>query len=323
MVRIDTVAPDVSFQDLDPADPELVTAAVTDSSSGLDHGRISIRRVGSERFVPLSTTVADGTLRARVPSDDLAAGAYELRAEADDRAGNTGSTTSTTDGSAMVLTLPLKSPVTVSLVRKSSRKSAGARVRLVGRVRHRTGPGLSGAGLVLEQRFAAGSRSKMVRRPLRADGTGRFKLRLKSGPTRTVRVFYAGSRRNSRSASRRIRVAFRDHVAFRLTPDVLRNGGRVHMVGSVRGPGAIQPSRGKLVAIQYFDPGRSRWRPVEVLRASRSGRFRYRYRFRTISSAQRILFRAVSLPEAGWPYQGSTSAGRSVIVHPAGSSSKK
>ncbi len=88
------------------------------------------------------------------------------------------------------------------------------------------------------------------------------------------------------------------------------------MVGSVKGPGALPPARGKLVAIQYFDPSRSRWRPVEVLRARRSGSFRYEYRFRTISYAQRIIFRAVSLPEAGWPFEPSTSKPQSVIVYP-------
>jgi len=80
----------------------------------------------------------------------------------------------------------------------------------------------------------------------------------------------------------------------------------------------LRPSLGKLVAIQYFDPSRSRWRPVEVLKADRRGNFRYEYRFRTIDFAQRILFRAASLPEAGWPYSPSTSRRRSVIVYPAG-----
>lgn len=73
---------------------------------------------------------------------------------------------------------------------------------------------------------------------------------------------------------------------------------------------------GKLVAIQYYDPSRAKWRPAEVIRTNRKGRFSYRYRFRTIASAQRIIFRAASLPEAGWPFLPSTSKPRSVIVYP-------
>ena len=232
-----------------------------------------------------------------------------------DRAGNTGSTVSRIGGSAMVLSLPLKRPVRVGLARVG-------KATLRGRVRFGDGRGLSAVRLVAEQRFVPGSRRRVVRVPLRADGTGRFRLRLRPGPTRSVQVLYAGSRRNSRARSRRLRVAFRDRITFGLGPAKLRNGGRVTMTGAVRGRGAIRPAAGKLVAIEFFDPTRTTWRPVEVIRTGRSGRFRYSYRFRTIAYAQRILFRAKSLSEAGWPYLPSTSRPRSVIVYPAGRTSK-
>ena len=179
-----------------------------------------------------------------------------------------------------------------------------------------------GTRLTLEQRFAPGSLRRITQVPVLADGTGRFRLRLRPGPTRSVRVLYAGSRRNSRASSRRLTFAFRDRTTLAVSPAKLRNGGRVKMTGSVRGKGAIQPAAGKLVAIEYFDPARSTWRPVEVIRTGRSGRFSYSYRFRTIAFAQRILFRAVSLPEAGWPFRSSTSDPKSVIVYPAGRTSK-
>jgi hypothetical protein len=176
---------------------------------------------------------------------------------------------------------------------------------------------MAGADLVLEQTFAAGSRRQESLTPLTSDGAGRFAVTLRPGPRRKVRVLYAGTKLDARAASREIAVAFRDRTTFRLSPGALRNGGRVRMRGKVAGRGAVLPAGGKLVAIQFFDPSRSRWRPVEVLRAGRAGRFSYSYRFRTITSAQRIKFRAVSLPEAGWPYLPSTSVFRSVIVYPA------
>jgi hypothetical protein len=310
VVRIDTVAPNLAFLPRDPEDPELVTASVTDSSSGLDSGSISIRRIGSTTYVPLRTTVGRDQLQARIPSDDLTPGTYELRAQAEDRAGNTGTTSSDASGGAMVLSLPLKRQVRVSLSRVGD-SIADGKVRLA------SGVGLSGASLLAEQRFAPGSRRRVIRVSLRADGTGSFRFRLRPGPTRSVQVSYAGSRQNSRAGSRRLAFAFRDRTSFTLAPTRLRNGGRVTMTGAVRGKGAIQPAAGKLVAIQYFDPGRSIWRPVEVIRTGRSGRFRYSYRFRTIAYAQRILFRATSLSEAGWPYLPSTSTPKSVIVYPA------
>ena len=329
-VRIDRTPPVLSFDsERDPLNPEKVAVLVEDELSGLGRGRIEIRRIGSDgEFLPLSTTSEGNRLSASVPSDDLPAGTYELRAEATDRAGNDGSTVMTTDGSAMVLKLPLKRSVGIGL-RYRGRKSGVRRIltrqgkggALVGRIRHSGGPGIAAARLTVEERFADGSRKRLRSSTVTVDGTGRFALRLRPGPNRRVRVLYAGTARDSRTTSRWLRFNSRDRVTLRLEPKVLRNGGRTVMRGRVAGKGAIQPAGGKLVAIQYYDPARSRWRPVEVIRADRKGRFRYSYRFRTIASAQRILFRAISLPEAGWPYRPSTSAARSVIVYPKASSS--
>jgi len=88
------------------------------------------------------------------------------------------------------------------------------------------------------------------------------------------------------------------------------------MRGRVLTRGARVPASGKLVALQYLDPARGQWRPVEVLRTNRRGRFAYEYRFRTIAYAQRIVFRAVALPEAGWPYRPARSVTRTVVVYP-------
>ena len=324
-VRIDLTPPGLNFTSgPDPAAPELVSVVATDSLSGLDSGRIEIRRISEgAAFTPLRTQLEDGSLQAMIPSDDLPAGVYELRASATDRAGNTGSTISRENGSAMVLTLPLKRAVNVSLYHLGRRPQLRTATlgyakpaRLSGRVSRPGGIAIPGAKLTLEQRFSSGSRLKVVNSTIVSDGTGRFAVRLKPGPGRSVRILYDGTDLNSRAASRRLDVAFRDRTTLSLTPEILRNGARTTMRGVVMGGGAIQPAAGKLVAIEFFDPDRRLWRPVEVLRADTRGRFRYSYRFRTITSAQRILFRAVSLAEAGWPYPPSTSAPKSVIVYP-------
>jgi hypothetical protein len=297
---------------------------VSDPLSGVESGQVEIRRVGATgSFMALGTELVGNVLRARIPSDDLPAGVYELRASAVDRAGNPETTVSRQDGSAMITTLPLKRRVSLSL-RHQGRKpqvrnvtfTNPRRSRFAGMVRLAGGPGIPGARLTLEQRFRAGSRQRVVRSRIVADGTGRFAFGLRTGPSRSVRVLYSGTDLNSRTASRKLGLVVRDRTTLSLTPGVLRNGGRTTMRGAVIGRGAIQPAGGKLVAIQFFDPDRARWRPVEVLRADPRGRFRYSYRFRTITSAQRILFRAVSLAEAGWPYGPSTSGPRSVIVYP-------
>ncbi|MBK5232534.1 MAG: hypothetical protein JJE13_06100 [Thermoleophilia bacterium] len=322
-VRIDRRPPRIEFhRQRDPLDPEMIRATVLDSDSGLDFGSISVRPLGVDgEFTELETEESGSMLLARIPSDDLPSGKYTIRAEARDRAGNLVDTASS--GSGMVLKLPLKKPVrlTASIVRgkRFARKSLAdydSAVRVGGRL-SRDGRALSGISLLVEEKFATGSRRKKRSSRVRTDGTGRYALAVKPGPSRAISIRYPGSRVNQRTSSRELSLTVRDRTTFRIEPRVLRNRGRVRMTGSVQGKGALRPARGKLVAIQYFDPSRARWRPVEVLRANRRGHFRYSYRFRTIDFAQRILFRAVSLPEAGWPFSPSTSRRQSVIVYPA------
>ena len=105
-------------------------------------------------------------------------------------------------------------------------------------------------------------------------------------------------------------------VSLSVIPTLARNGRPVTLRGSVGHPGTRIPKGGKLVSIQFLDPARRRWRPVEMLRTNQRGRFVYRYRFRTISYAQRIIFRAVAVGEAGWPFRTAHTAGRSVLVYP-------
>ncbi len=325
-VRIDVTPPSLHFSPgSDPASPELASAEAFDNLSGLDAGRIEIRRLTDPGgFIPLETKLDGDILEARIPSDDLGPGVYELRATAIDRAGNTASSVTRQDGSVMVLRLPLKRPVKVNLGHLGNRPESGVATygygqsaRLVGRVSHQEGGGISGAGLTVEQRFNAGSDLRLVESKVVSDGTGRFVVRLRPGPGRSVRVLYDGTDLDGRATSQWLSLAFRDRTTMSVTPGVLRNGDRTTMSGVVMGNGASKPAAGKLVAIEFFDPDRRLWRPVEVLRTDRRGRFRYSYRFRTITSAQRILFRAVSLAEAGWPYRPSTSAPTSVIVYPS------
>ncbi|MGK2955055.1 MAG: hypothetical protein ACSLFI_05220 [Solirubrobacterales bacterium] len=323
-VRVDRRPPGVEFVERrDPLDPELIRARVRDTDSGFDSGTISYRQVGGgTEFTKLETGVTGGNLSARLPSDDLPKGKYLIRAETRDRAGNLGDTAIA--GSGFTITVPLKAETKLSIgFEKKTRARAVSRnfnetVRVEGRLLSSSGSPIAGADLLVEQRFAVGSKNESGVVRAKTDGTGRFAAGLKPGPSRMIRVSYPGSRTNQRAISRDLNLTMRDRVSFWISPQVLRNGGQVQMTGSIRGKGALRPARGKLVAIQYFDPSRSRWRPVEVLRATRKGSFRYRYRFRTIDFAQRIVFRAVSLPESGWPFSPSTSKPQSVIVYPAG-----
>ncbi len=323
VVRIDTAPPDFTFvRRRDPRDPERIEAAGTDLDSGTAKAAIAFRRAGTaDPFTILPTRDGgEGLYFARMPSDSLASGSYELRITGTDRAGNTGTGDRAEDGAPMVLRLPLKEGTVLQagFGRRTALKTRvgyRSRPRLHGRLTSRQ-EGLPGEPVTVLETFDAGSHPSRRTSRTRTDGTGRFALRLRPGPSRRVRLLYPGTATRARAYSRNLRIESSGRITLDLDPVKLHNGGRVTMTGRVARRGALVPSRGKLVAIQFLDPRRSRWRPVEVLRTRRDGRFLFRYRFRTIVSAQRIIFRAVALPEAGWPYLHSTTGRRSVIVFP-------
>lgn len=321
-IRIDRRAPVVEIEpERDRDEPEMLVARVTDPGSGTATGELSYRRLPGGDPVPLPTSLDGEELSARIPSDGLPAGRYEIRAWATDRAGNRGDSIDV--ATPTVLELPLKAEVKLTLRlrdgagKPSWARSGGRRAAIVaGRITAADGNPMPGATVTVEQTFDRGASRRNIRRLVRADGSGGFTARIADGPSRTVTARYGGDPVNRAAASGGVRLIARDRITFRTSPALLLNGGTAVMSGRVRGRGAAQPAGGKLVAIQYFDPSRGRWRPVEVIRADGRGRFRYRYRFRTISYAQKILFRAVSLPESGWPFRTTASKRLGVVVYP-------
>lgn len=321
VVRIDMTPPEASFRtSRDPEDPEVVSLLVEDADSGVKSASIGIRRAGTgNAFSTLPTNGSEGQFRARIPSDELAAGAYELNARVSDRAGNQTVVNSAVGGTPMIVNLPLKQKVDLTAVLggggTSHRAAYGTNQFIEGRLTSGGIP-LTNQTLRIVEKFVAGSSSEERSTEVTTDGDGRYRLRLAKGPSRTVEASFEGTRKLARAAGPALSLAVKGRIRLKIKPRKLFNGGVVRMKGAVGFAGALPPARGKLVAIQFFDPTRRKWRPVEVLRTNRTGRFSYRYRFRTISSAQKIIFRANALPEAGWPYLPSTSKPRSVIVYP-------
>ena len=321
VVRIDTTPPSASFSpDRDPDNPEIVSLFAGDADSGVSSASIGIRPAGTgNAFTSLPTSGSDGQFQARVPSDDLAAGAYEVNASVSDRAGNQAVVNATAGGAPLILNLPLKQRVDLTAMlgngTKSHRARYGSRQFVEGRLTSSGAP-LANQTIRIVETFAIGSNASGKTSTLTTDGDGRYRHSLATGPSRSVKVSFNGTPKLTRAIGPELELKVKGRVGLKIRPRKLYNGGVVRMKGSVGFAGALPPARGKLVAIQFFDPARRKWRPVEVLRTDRRGRFHYRYRFRTISSAQKIIFRASSLPEAGWPYLPSTSKPRSVIVYP-------
>ena len=306
-VKIDRSPPTVTFRGRpDPSRPEAVQFDLLDQVSGVVGGEVVISPVGSpQRGIEVEADLIDGRLEAEIPSDDLAPGGYEVVGWANDRAGNRGSS------APARLVLPLKIPVSVSLAAgRSGRRALAGSVRVAGEA-----PGRA-LDLVVEESFTPATGWPERRTTVRSAPDGTFQLVLPSGPARSVRVLFAGTATESRAVSRSVRILDRDQVTFAVSSRAIRNGKVLRMWGQVSGPGFGPARAGKGVVIQYFDPSRRRWRPVEVLACDEDGRFRFAYRFTTITSSQRILFRAQSSREAGWPFRPAASRKIGVVVWP-------
>jgi hypothetical protein len=104
-------------------------------------------------------------------------------------------------------------------------------------------------------------------------------------------------------------------VSLRVSPESVRVGEAITLRGRVR-PGEAIPSRGKLVAIQFYERAARRWRPALLLRTDRRGRFGRRYRFRSVSGTALVRLRAAVPTEASWPY--AFGASRPVLVRVRG-----
>jgi hypothetical protein len=320
-LRIDRTAPTVAFANAqDPSDPEMVRASVSDSLSGLASGVISYRREGGETWQPLVTTTSDARLEARLPSESLVDGRYELRAEARDQAGNVATSNLREDGSPMVLDLPLKvsTNLRASIGSSGHEKTVGyghpSHVR--GRLFDAAGAPVADAALDVSERFDDGSLAADQTRTVVTDGRGRFSVGLAPGTSRTIELDYAGSRRYRSTGEQHLRLDVRGSAQLSVSKRRPRVGRRFRFGGRVRHFAARMPGRGKLVELQVKRPGG--WDTVkQAFRTRPDGRWRFPFRFGNYYfEPTRFRFRLKVAQEGDWPYRPMTTASRIVTVVP-------
>ena len=333
--------------------PETVEAEVADAQSGPARGEIQMRRLGTDCWVELPSTLrASGVpgvdhLIATVP-DHLDPGTYVFRADVADAAGNTASTTLRADGREMAIrksapssewsdpiappALPQAAPAGKKLpraktrvfARLSWRRRRGARVTipfratamLSGRLVTAAGAGLPGRSLRIVSRPSRGALAQRRVDTVDTGPHGGFRLTLPAGPSRRIAVGYDGDSRWAASQRSGLALQVRSGVSLRAAPQALRTGDSLRLWGRVGSRGAPLPHRGKLVAIQYYETGARRWRPAMVVHSDRSGGFRVAYRFRYVTGTATIRLRAVALAEERWPY--AAGASRPLLVRVSG-----
>ncbi|HEX8104572.1 MAG TPA: hypothetical protein VF533_18290 [Solirubrobacteraceae bacterium] len=111
-----------------------------------------------------------------------------------------------------------------------------------------------------------------------------------------------------------VELRVRAATAMRVNRSRVANGETVLFRGRLRG-GHLPPN-GKLVALQVYSRGK--WRTFATPRASsRTGRWRYEYRFDGTRGSVRYKFRTKVLREAGYPFSTGKSRKVRVTVHGA------
>lgn len=314
-LRLDDVPPSGYLIEPEAERPEVIRAAVSDGHSGVAAGRISVRKIGGGEWIDLPTQAGvTGEVWARFPSDELEAGRYSVRLRVTDVAGNEFETDRRGNGSPMELKAPLTTDVRLdSRLRSGSSHGLSlevgfdARTELVGHLADETGRPLAGQRLAVSENPAAGSNSGARVHAVTTGARGYFEMPLARGPSRQVRVSFRGTDRYSEAEVGPLELKVRGSISFDASPRRLAIGDRVRFIGRVATRSVRMPSRGTLVAIQYFERATRRWRPVLVTRANRFGVFRAFYRFRYITGSARIRLRARLLPPARFPYSGAVS----------------
>lgn len=319
-VQVDNVAPEAAFERPSVQDPELIRAIVSDEHSGVAGGAISYRPEGGGDWRALQTRSEGGELRARVDSLSEPAGRYAFRVVAVDRAGNIAIATRRRGGGEMLLEFPLRPRTTLRASIGGERRASasyGARPKLEATLRAPGGP-VAGESVEVVERFDDGSSLVPRGRTVRTDSHGRIRIRLEPGPSRVVRIAYAGSRRWGPAAEKSVRLTVRARAGIGSVAPSFEAGHRIAFRGSVGVRGA-DVGRGKLVELQVRGGGVPSFRTVgHAFRTDERGNWQFRYRFgRFYERPTKYRFRLKVSRERWFPYRTPAfSPVRRVTVKP-------
>jgi hypothetical protein len=271
-------------------------------------------------------------VRAEVQTASVADGTHSLEVEVEDAAGNVSTayaglvttlnhalTTSTQlstmppdrgscNGSpcddAAKLSLAANDP-------KSLTRAFGhSPVTLEGRLMTPTGAPIKNAQVKLLQQVA-GSAAKTTAVAASTNPTGAWKLRVPAGPSRLLRVvYYSHVLDTIPAATLDVHETVRGAISLH-APSKAHVGRAITFSGQLAG--GYVPADGESIQMEIRYGGR--WRTIEVLPTTRTGRWTYKYIF-TIGAGVSYLFRAATVPNGGYPFASvHTKPVRVIVVH--------
>jgi hypothetical protein len=320
-LRYDDASPNLAFLAPDPNDPTLIAVQTSDLGSGVAAGQIEMRRQGGGNWLALPTIVQNGQLAAHIDDEHLGDGVFELQATATDAAGNQRTTTTRTDGSAEIVTLPLrlkmrlKSGVVVrhgskAHLARSAYASYGQLVRVRGALKSPEGNPLQDVEVQAWTQIKDGVTPPRLIATVKTSRTGAFSFLVRKGPSRSIKIRYGGTSQ-IRSATENLNLNVRAKTSMRPNHRRRVNGESVRFHGRIK-TGRI-PQHGKLVEVQVWVRGK--WRTFATTRAGHRGSWAYDYRFDGTRGNQTYRFRAKVPPETGYPFATGRSGVVGVRVH--------
>lgn len=322
-VMVDNLAPRVSFANSeDPDDPELIRASVADAHSGVDSYDVGYRQVGSTGpYHPMSVKRTGAELTARVNSAELPPGDYEFRIAATDVAGNSATSAQRKNGEQMILTFPLRSPVTLEAhlgggAGEEQHVGYDAGATAEGRLLGPNGKPLAGQQVTVVEEMRSGSLYPRRDGEARTDADGRWSVAIPPGPSGELHAYYDGTSRYLPAQDRVGGLSVNSRASFRPARRRVPEGEAVRFVGEVDHRDARIPSGGKQLSIQVKLGNKAKWITVkEDFRTRASGRFKFRYRFgKSYTQNVRYKFRLKIHGEADWPYLETLTRPKPVIV---------
>jgi hypothetical protein len=178
---------------------------------------------------------------------------------------------------------------------------------VAGRLLDRRGRGVAGARVCVATRIRMkGAVERIAATPL-TDARGRFRVDLRTGPSREVRVAYWPSARAALERHLDLSVRVRPRLVLR-PRHPLHNGDRVRFKARLPGPYAA----GRRVRIQVH-AGR-RWLDLRQGHTGSRGIYRARYRFHATTGRRRYAFRAAVPKQSGYPYEAGRSRVKRITV---------
>ena len=202
-LRYDDASPELAFEPAGPDDPTLV--AVRTSDRGPGWARADLDAPPRPRpTAGVANHGRGGRLVAHIDDEHLGDGVFELQARAADLAGNERSTDLRSDGTKATVTLPLrlKTRLRAGVVQRRGHRSRLARsayarygqlVRVRGRLTSPEGNPLQDFEVQAWTQIRDGSAPPRLIATVKTSRTGRFSFLVRKGPSRIIRIRYAGA----------------------------------------------------------------------------------------------------------------------------------